>query len=277
METENEHARAQIVRELEMHPNYARNKVINTAVTWMEARPPDESKAIMECAPLMRALLRSFQDLRESKADPAAPEAQALIFRWNELAVRYGLRGRIAAMLEWNTPVALKWMQMTDRALSSGLKFWPIAPDGGPAAAYLRAAQVVSPWHRALEPIVDEAAVLVDNKVKPSAAPAQALMGRLRRICADHSLGDPLVYVRWARAILFRWPAEDNARKQAAWAFLANAIEAAPNKRSDDDGAAEVIPTGRPKTPRGGSPAFATRPNDGDELTLDVPNKVPAV
>ena len=43
------------------------------------------------------------------------------------------------------------------------------------------------------------------------------------------------------------------------------------------DGAAEVIPTGPPKTPRGGSPAFATRPDDGDELTPDLQNKVPTV
>jgi len=119
--------------------------------------------------------------------------------------------------------------------------------------------------------------MLVDKKGQPSAAPAQALVGRLRQICADHSLGDPLVYVRWARATLFRWPAEDNARKQAAWAFLADAIKADPNKRGDDDGAAEVIPTVPPKKPRGGSPAFSTRHDNGDELTVDVRNKVPTV
>jgi hypothetical protein len=69
----------------------------------------------------------------------------------------------------------------------------------------------------------------VDKKVQASAAPAQTLVGRVRRICADHSLGDPLAYARWARAILFRWPAEDNARRQAVWSFLANAIETAPS------------------------------------------------
>ena len=113
----------------------------------------------------------------------------------------------------------------------------------------------------------------MDKKARPFAAPAQALVDRLRRICAERSLGDPLIYVRWARVILFRWPAEDNARKQAAWLFLVNAIEAAPHKRGDDDGSAEVIASGPPKTPRGGSPAFATMPDDGDEMTPDVQNK----
>jgi hypothetical protein len=41
-------------------------------------------------------------------------------------------------------------------------------------------------------------------------------------------------------------------------------------KRGDDDGAAEVILTGPPKTPRGGSPAFAARLDHGDELTPSV-------
>ncbi len=68
--------------------------------------------------------------------------------------------------------------------------------------------------------------MLVDKKAQPSAAPAQALVDRLRQICADHSLGDPLVYARFSRGMQFRGPAEDNARKQAAWAFLANAVEA---------------------------------------------------
>jgi hypothetical protein len=45
-------------------------------------------------------------------------------------------------------------------------------------------------------------------------------------------------------------------------------------KRGDDDGAPEVVLTGPPKTPRGGSPAFATRLDVGDKLTPRVQNEV---
>lgn len=55
------------------------------------------------------------------------------------------------------------------------------------------------------------------------------LVGQLRQICADYSLGDPLVYVRWAGAMELRWLTEDSKRRHAAWAFLANAIECASN------------------------------------------------
>jgi hypothetical protein len=46
-------------------------------------------------------------------------------------------------------------------------------------------------------------------------------------------------------------------------------------KRGDDDGAPEVILAGPPKRPRGGSPAFATRLDAGDELARSVQNAVP--
>jgi len=221
MEMENQHGLLRAYRE---EINEAITPEEERAVmTWIAARPPDEIKAIQEGAPQVRTLLRPLQDLRERKVDPTAPEAQALIVQENELSVRYGLRNHTAAMLEWNTPLALKWLRMGERAVSRFMSSQSAAPDEGPRA-YLHAVQIASPWYQALEPIVAEAAVLDDQKVQPSAAPAQALVGRLQRICADYSLGDPLVHARWARAILFRWPAEDNARKQAAWAFLASAI-----------------------------------------------------
>jgi DNA-binding transcriptional MerR regulator len=198
-------------------------------MTWVAARPPDEMKAMHECAPAILDLHRSFQDLREKNVDPAAPEAQALVARLNEVVVRSGARNHRATLFEWNTPVALKWIQFGERLMSKRIiSSQSAAPDEG-LAAYIYAAQVASPWHRALEPVVDEAAMLVNKRAQPSAALAQALVGRLRQICADHSLGDPLVYVRWARAMQIRWPTADNAPKQAGWALLADAIKVAPS------------------------------------------------
>jgi hypothetical protein len=144
----------------------------------------------------------------------------------NELVVRSGARNHRAALFEWNTSVALKWLQFGDRLMSKRIRPFQSAPDEG-LAAYVRAAQVASPWHRALEPIVDEAALLMDKKAQPSAPDSQGLVGHLRQICTDFSLGDPLVYVRWAGAMELRWPTEDSRRKQVAWIFLANAIKIA--------------------------------------------------
>jgi hypothetical protein len=130
-------------------------------------------------------------------------------------------------MFEWNGALAEKWLQMSERLVWSATSTESANPEVG---VYFRAVQAASPWHRALEPIADEAAALADKKVQPSVAPAQALAVRLLQICADHALGDPLVYVRWARARQSRWPAEDIARKRSGWAFLVQAIEAGPRQ-----------------------------------------------
>jgi hypothetical protein len=92
--------------------------------------------------------------------------------------------------------------------------------------AYYGAVHAASPWNTALRPIVDEAAELVREMTHPSAPPAQALVGRLRTICADYALGAPLVYVRCAGAGQFKRPAEDVVRTRVGWAFLAKAIVA---------------------------------------------------
>jgi hypothetical protein len=142
MEMENQHGLFQSVRE---QINEAITPEEERAVmTWMAARPPDEMNAIRQASPQVSALLRSLEDLREKEVDPAAPEAQALIARENELAVRYGLRNHTAMLLEWNTPLALRWLRVGGRAVSRFMSSQSGAPDEG-LTAYLHAARVASP------------------------------------------------------------------------------------------------------------------------------------
>jgi DNA-binding transcriptional MerR regulator len=227
-----------LTRSMEMEDRFSRNQIYRelanetitpdeerAIMTWIASRPPNDMKAMSESAPAAHAIVKSIQDLQQNNVDAAAPEAQALVVRENELAVQYGLRNFSASMFEWNGPLTEKWLQVGERAAWGKTSSGSVTPDED-LVAYFRAARAASPWHRALEPIANEAAELADKKAKPSAAPAQALVERLRHICAEYSLGDPLIYVRNARAMQFRWPAEDVARKRAGWIFLANAIEA---------------------------------------------------
>jgi DNA-binding transcriptional MerR regulator len=220
MEMSNHHA---IHRELineQLTPNEER-----AYMTWVAARPPDEIKAMQEYSAAVRVLFRSLQDLREKRIEPAAPEVQDLITEWNALAVRYRLRQFMTTLLEWNPPVGQKWLQVSERALSRSMASQQAAPDGG-LWAYFSAAQEASPWHQALEQAAADASKLVESRADPSSAPAMALANRLARICSDHSLGDPLVYARWAGAMQFRRSDDENARRRSAWAYLANALQA---------------------------------------------------
>jgi hypothetical protein len=53
--------------------------------------------------------------------------------------------------------------------------------------------------------------------------------------------------------------------------------ELARRKPPDDDGLPEMVPVAPPNRPRGGSPAFATRVDDGNESTRGVENVVPTM
>lgn len=194
-------------------------------MTWMAARRPDEIKAMQEYGAAVRVLFRSLQDLREKKCEPSAPEAQSLITEWNALAVRYGLRQFMATLIEWDPAIAQKWLQVGERALSLSIASHEATPQDG-LWTYFAAAQEASPWHQALRQTADEAAKLVESKVPPSTAPAIALANRLALICSEHSLGDPLVYARWAGAMQFRGSADENARRKSAWVYLASVLQA---------------------------------------------------
>jgi hypothetical protein len=222
MEMENQFTSYQVFREMvneTMTPDEER-----AVMTWITSRSPEEMQLRVDCAPAMRALRLAVRDLQQNGVDPTSQEAQALAVRENDLCVRYKMRELPAAMFEWNTSLAEKWLQMGERAAWRSAE--SLAPDAD-LLAYFYAIRAASPWHSVLAQIVDEAAKLAGKKVRPSDQAALALVERLRNICAEYSLGDPLVYVRCARTMQFRWPAEDVARKRTGWTFLSDAIEVA--------------------------------------------------
>ena len=196
-------------------------------MTWIAARPAAELKATTQgfLAPA-QAVFRSLQGFREKKVDPAAPEVQALLDEWNQIVVRCQVRNRRAAMLEWNPSIALRWQVISARTLLRGISSeQETTPEHG-LWAYFRAAQAAAPWHQALTHVIEEAAKLMDGKVAPASAPAQALAKRLSQICSDHSLGEALLYARSAPVMQFLAVSEVTERKRGAWAYLASALRA---------------------------------------------------
>jgi len=219
MEMGNQHAIARELINQHITPDEER-----AYMTWMAARP-EEVKSMQEYGAAVRMLFRALQTLRERGVDPADPQVQALIVQWNELAVRHDLRKFMTTLLEWNSAVAQKWLQVGERTLSRSLTSEQSPPDEG-LWAYFGAAQEASPWHQALRQVADDAAKLVQSRVDASSAQGMALADRLTRICADHSLGDAPAYARWAGAMQFRRSAAENARTKSAWGYIASALEA---------------------------------------------------
>jgi DNA-binding transcriptional MerR regulator len=194
-------------------------------LTWWAARPPEEAVAMREYSAAMRVLFGPLRDFMENKTDPAAPEVQALVDHWNEISLRHGLRKTMLDLLEWDASIARKWMDVGERALSRTPSSVDNARDQG-LWGYFMAAVRASGWHRALMKIVDDAVILANKKVAASSASAKALASRLAQICANHSLGDPVVYAQWSRAIQRSESADVDAERKTAWALLANASRA---------------------------------------------------
>jgi DNA-binding transcriptional MerR regulator len=194
--------------------------------TWIASRPSEELKGVQEAGPVIKAMRRSLQDLQEKKADPAAPEVQALIVQMKDVSARYGLWKFQNARFEWNPSIGQKLWEVEARA------YWVGINDD--FAAYHRAANAAAPWSKALMQVIDEATKLVEQKVQPTSEPGQALAKRLAHICSDHSLGDPLGYARRTPYHPVRRSADEkeNARLTSVWGFLASALEsAAPASR----------------------------------------------
>lgn len=180
-------------------------------------RPTGELKATLEAAPARKALLRALRELQIKKVDSAAPEVQALIVQLKDLGGGEGGRARGAALYEWNPALAQKWAEVGQRILSRRISAEQGAATDGDFMDYLNAAREAAPWSLAIANVTDEAAKLAETNVQPASQAARALAERLTTICSEYSLGDPLIYARWAPASLFRKPAEERARSKGAW------------------------------------------------------------
>lgn len=232
-----------LVRSMEMSNHQATTReLINetikpdeerAAMTWWAARPQEEAIAMREYGAAVRAIFQALHGLLQENADPAADEVQALIEQWKDMALRHRLRDTMLAMLNWNTDIAGKWLDVGERALSRTTSSAQSAAPGRDLWSFFREAVEASDWHQAVMQVVDDAITLVEKKAGPSSAPAKKLANRFKQICVDNALGDPTVYVKWSAAMQDRDRTGDpDARKQTAWIFLASAMDAAaPNPR----------------------------------------------
>jgi hypothetical protein len=104
----------------------------------------------------------------------------------------------------------------------------------------------------------------------------KVLLARLREELEDKTANSPKAWklLRDATVIV--------RQSQLALALATSEIERlraelARRKPPDDDGLPEMVPVEPPHRPRGGSPAFATRLDDGNESARGVENLVSTV
>jgi MerR family transcriptional regulator, thiopeptide resistance regulator len=231
--------------------------------TWWAQHPGDLAQR-QEMAASLRPAVEAADRLAEQQADPACPEAQALVKRQNELMTLYGARERVLRQLEWNPAITLKICRMGPKMVSlreDGVArpgtAWPLpappAVHSARGARFLATAAALSVSHQDLAELIRDVQKLMGSRADPASAGAASLMQRLDEICRLHGLGDPFVYVQWLR-LMSQVPPEARARAVndgEALAFMARALGGRDGRRPVDFPAWQEEP---------GSPAAADTP-----------------
>jgi Lon protease-like protein/DNA-binding transcriptional MerR regulator len=199
--------------------------------TWWAGHPEDaaQSRRMVE---MTRVLHAEVEQLTAGDADPASALAQGLVRRHLEIWTQCGSRERMIRLMQWNPAVAAKFYAIWPRAslLQQPIPWHtPLTP---PATAF---------WGRALESsaatqdcrrLLEEIGRLLAAHTGPAAPEASSAVQRLEEICRTHGLGDAHVYVQWTRLTARLNPL--GGSHEAAWAFLAAALESQDPQRAAD-------------------------------------------
>ncbi len=176
-----------------------------------------------------RALASEIGKLIERGCDPGARDAQKVLARLNELALKYGFWEKGLARLKWNPTIARKAFTCGNRVLDR-MAFQ--VPGQRSITDFIYAARDASPCGQQLDELLRHAKALYARKAIPASLAAQDLAKRLRKVCGKYSLGDPIVYAHWKAAYglirqASRWVTNDSATR-AAWEYLASAANETP-------------------------------------------------
>jgi protein-L-isoaspartate(D-aspartate) O-methyltransferase len=166
--------------------------------SWWASHPED----MEQNTAYLRARAEGFAvllDLQRQGAAPSDPAAQEQIIKQLDLINRYGVRERTVRMIDWNREITTKFMEMgaIAREREPADKVMPFPLVSQNLAAFYEQALFASVPLQAFQRVLIQAQSLAEAQVEPAAAAAKPVVHELETVCAQHGLGDPLVYVRF--------------------------------------------------------------------------------
>jgi DNA-binding transcriptional MerR regulator len=198
-------------------------------LTYLARRPKEEGQRSRELLEAQIALMRDVRVLMERGAAPGDAAVQKLVDQSNRNWLHYKLRERALEDLSWNATLAKKLFAVGNRLILQTATTGATPESAAGVSKFFTAAILASKWNRALEQLIAD--VRAERpRSEPSSAAAQKLAARFATICERHSLGDPVVYARWAAAA--GRPLYENERiilgepRKTLWLFLAEAADA---------------------------------------------------
>lgn len=196
-------------------------------LTWLAEHPADAA-AIQEFSKNQRALSDEARQLMEQGVDPASPTMQDILRRQNELLAQYGMRERNRRLRAWNSNTLHKWSGV-------GVKMQRLADEGRGLQLmdYWTEATRQSAWARAFRQVSLEIRGIMKTSSDPASADFDGPVQRIREICAEHALGDPLTFAEWrrfTRDLYGPYLSTIEDMFDAEWEIIQRALEARENE-----------------------------------------------
>jgi DNA-binding transcriptional MerR regulator len=195
-------------------------------LTWL-AEHPGDTAAIQEFTKHQKTLSEEARQLMEQGVDPGSQAMQDVLRRQNELLVQYGMRERNRRLRAWNSNTLHKWWGL-------GVKMQRLADEGRGMQLmdYWTQATKQSAWAKAFRQVMLEIRESIKTQSDPAAADFDGAVRRIREICAEHALGDALIFAEWRRFTRNIYGPHMSAVEDlfdAEWEFIHRAIQAREN------------------------------------------------
>jgi protein-L-isoaspartate(D-aspartate) O-methyltransferase len=166
--------------------------------SWWASHPQD----MEQNTAYLRERAESFAeliDLQRQGAAPSDPAVQEQMRQQLALIDRYGVRGRTVRMMDWNRELTANFMAMgaIAREREPDAKVMPFPLVSQKLTTFYEQALFASEPMLAFQRVLVQAQSLFEARVEATAAAAKPVVQQLEAVCAQHGLGEPLVYVRF--------------------------------------------------------------------------------
>jgi protein-L-isoaspartate(D-aspartate) O-methyltransferase len=150
----------------------------------------------------LRERLQPFavmQDQLQQGLSPGDPAVQDQVLRHFALLNRYGVRERTVRMMDWNLALTTRFMELgviaRERQPDENVLPFPLM--SRQLATFYEQAMAASAPALAAGAVIRSAQPLSEAGEDPASSAAAAIVNDLTAVCAEHGLGDPLVFLRF--------------------------------------------------------------------------------
>jgi hypothetical protein len=166
--------------------------------TWWAAHPEDMNQNAL----YLRERLQPFAVMQEQLQQglpPGDPAVQEQVLKQFALLNRYDVRERTVRLMDWNLALTQRFMELgiIARERHPDRNVLPFPLMSRQLAAFYEQAMAASAPAQAAGAVIRSAQPFIEAGEVPASSAVDATVIELTAVCAEHGLGDPLVFLRF--------------------------------------------------------------------------------